>query len=254
MTWSITRTNSKFPKGDDVLAFKVSRPTCIAPGSGLLYVPVCTHSGRVLSAHQLRGIARVAQSAAAISLADRHLEPICRSARFPQSKGPEVLTGPARPGDSQSWGAGGDNIRNVTGTPDSGDRSRRNSSTRCPCAGRCSHYILNHREMYGLPHKFQHCLRRRQRHQRLEDSNDIGFTAVTRRGRSKTVPAGVYFRLQLGGISGHQGTSREHWRAAQARGLRRRGGRRGPRLHRAGRPHRPQEGPPEVRSRSLGAR
>ncbi len=37
----------------------------------------------------------------------------------------------------------------------------------------------------------------------LEDTNDIGFAAV-RVGEDQAVPAGVYFRMQLGGITGHQ--------------------------------------------------
>jgi ferredoxin-nitrite reductase len=37
----------------------------------------------------------------------------------------------------------------------------------------------------------------------LEDTNDIGFTAV-RVGEGKAVPAGIYFRVAFGGITGHK--------------------------------------------------
>src|SRR5205823_3986806 len=36
----------------------------------------------------------------------------------------------------------------------------------------------------------------------LEDTNDIGFAAV-RVGPGKAVPEGVYFRMLLGGLTGH---------------------------------------------------
>ncbi len=65
------------------------------------------------------------------------------------------------------------------------------------------HHILNHREMYGLPRKFNIAFDGGGAISALEDTNDIGFTAV-RVGEGKVVPAGVYFRLQLGGISGHK--------------------------------------------------
>ena len=70
-----------------------------------------------------------------------------------------------------------------------------------PLARELHHYILNHREMYGLPRKFNIGFDGGGRVAVLEETNDIGFAAV-RVGEGKPVPAGVYFRMALGGITG----------------------------------------------------
>ena len=63
------------------------------------------------------------------------------------------------------------------------------------------HYILNHREMYGLPRKFNIAFDGGGRVPALEDTNDIGFVACQVTGGR--LEPGIYFRLQLGGITGH---------------------------------------------------
>jgi ferredoxin-nitrite reductase len=63
-------------------------------------------------------------------------------------------------------------------------------------------HILNHREMYGLPRKFNIAFDGGGRVPVLEDTNDIGFVACQVTGGQGFEP-GVYFRLQLGGITGH---------------------------------------------------
>src|SRR5207302_3571590 len=70
------------------------------------------------------------------------------------------------------------------------------------------HYILNHRELYGLPRKFNIAFDGGGRVGILEDTNDIGFAAV-RVGPGKPVPEGVYFRLLLGGLTGHGSFARD---------------------------------------------
>jgi len=65
------------------------------------------------------------------------------------------------------------------------------------------HYILNHREMYGLPRKFNIAFDGGGRVAVLEDTNDIAFSAVQVTD-GFGVPAGVYYRLGLGGITGHR--------------------------------------------------
>ena len=50
-------------------------------------------------------------------------------------------------------GAGADNIRNITCSPTAGIDPRELIDTQ-PLARQMHHYILNHREMYGLPRKF----------------------------------------------------------------------------------------------------
>ena len=97
-------------------------------------------------------------------------------------------------------GSGADNIRNVTGSPTAGIDPQELIDTRPLCSA-MHHYILNHREMYGLPRKFNIAFDGGGRVPTLEDTNDIGFVAVP--GHGDGIEPGIYFRLQLGGITGH---------------------------------------------------
>jgi ferredoxin-nitrite reductase len=104
-------------------------------------------------------------------------------------------------------GSGADNIRNVTASPTAGIDPQELIDTR-PLARELHHYILNHREMYGLPRKFNIAFDGAGTIAALEDTNDVGFTAV-RVVEDKSVAAGVYFRLTLGGITGHKDFARD---------------------------------------------
>src|SRR5260370_5420209 len=100
-----------------------------------------------------------------------------------------------------SRGAGADNIRNITGSPAAGIDPQELYDTRPLCRD-MHHYILNHRELYGLPRKFNIAFDGGGKIPTLEDTNDIGFVAAEVTGGTGWEP-GVYFRLQLGGITGH---------------------------------------------------
>jgi ferredoxin-nitrite reductase len=100
-----------------------------------------------------------------------------------------------------SRGSGADNIRNITGSPTAGIDPQELYDTRSLCRA-MHHYILNHREMYGLPRKFNIAFDGGGRVPVLEDTNDIGFVACQVTGGTGLEP-GIYFRLQLGGITGH---------------------------------------------------
>ena len=76
-----------------------------------------------------------------------------------------------------SRGAGADNIRNITGSPTAGIDPQELIDTR-PLARVLHHHILNHRELYGLPRKFNIAFDGGGRVGVLEDTNDIGFAAV----------------------------------------------------------------------------
>jgi ferredoxin-nitrite reductase len=106
-----------------------------------------------------------------------------------------------------SRGSGADNIRNVTGTPTAGVDPQELIDTR-PYAREWHFHILNDRSLYGLPRKFNvgfdggGCIAV------LEDTNDIGFQAVEVRD-GFGAEAGVWFRLALGGITGHKDFARD---------------------------------------------
>jgi ferredoxin-nitrite reductase len=101
-----------------------------------------------------------------------------------------------------SRGSGADNIRNVTGTPTAGIDPQELIDTR-PYAREWHFHILNDRSLYGLPRKFNVAFDGAGLIPVLEDTNDIGFQAVEVKGGFALAP-GVWFRLCLGGLTGHQ--------------------------------------------------
>lgn len=130
-----------------------------------------------------------------------------------------------------SRGAGADNIRNVTASPNSGFDPGELLDVR-PFAKGLHHYILNQRDLYGLPRKFNVAFDNGGSISVAADTNDIGFIAcrVTEKSlltaggalssdqdpesRDKPAPTvsiqpGVYFRVQLGGITGHLDFARD---------------------------------------------
>jgi ferredoxin-nitrite reductase len=106
-------------------------------------------------------------------------------------------------------GSGADNIRNITCSPTAGIDPQELIDTRA-LARQMHHYILNHREMYGLPRKFNIAFDGGGAVSALEDTNDIGFTAMRlKSGDESAFPSGVAFRLTLGGITGHKDFARD---------------------------------------------
>jgi ferredoxin-nitrite reductase len=172
-----------------------------------------------ITSHQLRGLASLAEDcgngAADITtranLQLRELRPrsIVRALTRVQELG---LT---------SRGAGADNIRNVTATPTSGFDRDELIDVR-PYAHALHHYILNHRDLYGLPRKFNIAFDSGGAISTAADTNDIGFFAVRVTEKSlaalspseisnlkSEVQPGLYFRCEVGGISGHKDFARD---------------------------------------------
>jgi ferredoxin-nitrite reductase len=106
-----------------------------------------------------------------------------------------------------SRGSGADNIRNVTGTPTAGIDPQELLDTR-PYAREWHHHILNDRSLYGLPRKFNVAFDGAGRIAVLEETNDIGFQAVVVKDGFGVEP-GIWFRLMLGGVTGHKDFARD---------------------------------------------
>ncbi len=104
-------------------------------------------------------------------------------------------------------GSGADNIRNITGTPTAGIDPQELIDTR-PYTREWHFHILNERALYGLPRKFNVGFDGGGRIAVLEDTNDIGFQAVQVKPGFGAEP-GVWFRLRLGGITGHRDFARD---------------------------------------------
>lgn len=104
-------------------------------------------------------------------------------------------------------GAGADNIRDVTGSATAGIDPQEILDTR-PQARAWHHHVLNCRALYGLPRKFDVAFEGGGVIPTLAETNDIGFTAVRVRDGAP-IAAGPWYRLAVGGISGHRDIARD---------------------------------------------
>jgi ferredoxin-nitrite reductase len=106
-----------------------------------------------------------------------------------------------------SRGSGADNIRNVTGTPTAGVDPQEILDTR-EYAREWHYHILNDRALTGLPRKFNVAFDGAGKIAVLEDTNDIAFAAVEVKDGFGLEP-GIWFRLGIGGITGHRDFAKE---------------------------------------------
>ena len=100
-----------------------------------------------------------------------------------------------------SRGSGADNVRNITSSPLAGIDATEMIDTR-PMARALQFYLLNNRDLFGLPRKFNVSFDGGGRISVACETNDIGFIATRARPASGLAP-GVYFRVLLGGVTGH---------------------------------------------------
>jgi ferredoxin-nitrite reductase len=208
---------NKFPDPEHTYRFKFFGLFYVAPAQGSfmarLRVPACE-----LTAVQLHGLADLAHE-----LGDGYAHITTRGnlqiREFKPRDIIKVLTRIQELGLT-SRGAGCDNIRNLTASPDSGFAPDELLDVR-PHAKALHHYILNHRDLYGLPRKFNVAFDNGGSMSVAADTNDIGFIAVrvseaslaklqTPNSKLPTSPEpGIYFRVQLGGITGHKDFARD---------------------------------------------
>ena len=163
-----------FPKGTDVFLYKFSGLFHVAPAQDAFMCRLRIPGG-ALRAWQFRGVADLARR-----LGGGYADVTTRANLQIREIGPrdaaDVLEGLADLGII-TRGSGADNIRNVTASPTAGIDPQELIET-LPLAKEMHHYILNHREMYGLPRKFNIAFDGGGRVASLDDTNDIGFRAV----------------------------------------------------------------------------
>ncbi len=196
----------EFPKGTDVFLQKFQGLFYVAPAQKS-YMCRLRLPGGVLSGYQLNGLADLCEQFAG-GYADVTTRANLQLREIPAEHGIDVLYG-LRALGIINLGAGADNIRNVTCSALSGIDPDELIET-LPLAQQMHHYILNHRTMYGLPRKFNIAFEGCGQIASLEDTNDIGFTAVRVEQGNDTVGLtnGTYFLLSLGGITGHRDFAR----------------------------------------------
>ena len=198
--------DGRFPKGTDVFLFKFQGLFYVAPAQDSFMCRLRFPAG-IINSHQMRGLATLSEQ-----LANGCCDVTTRSNLQLREIGPkntvDLLTGLHDLGIIHR-GSGSDNIRNVTASPTAGIDPHELIDTR-PLARQMHHYILNHRDMYGLPRKFNIAFDGGGSVSTLEDTNDIGFVAVqVGEDTASQIPAGIYFRMQLGGITGHKDFARD---------------------------------------------
>jgi ferredoxin-nitrite reductase len=189
----------RVPVLDDLFRFKFHGLFYVAPAQDAFMVRLRI-PGAELSTHQLRGIAAMAADWGS-GRVDITTRSNLQVREFQPKDIVRVLNTISSLGMS-SRGSGADNIRNITASPITGLDPTELFDV-APLADAMGHYILNSRDMYGLPRKFNIAFDNGGAISVVADTNDIGFIAVqVKEGQS--VPAGVYFRVLLCGITGHK--------------------------------------------------
>jgi ferredoxin-nitrite reductase len=196
----------EFPKGTDVFLTKFQGLFHVAPAQNSFMCRMRIPGG-LLYGWQFRGLADLSDVSAG-GYIDITTRANLQFREIPADQAANILYG-IRELDVVSLGSGGDNIRNCTASALSGIDTTELVET-IPMAKRMHHYILNHREMYGLPRKFNIAFDGGGSIASLDDTNDIGFRAVNvpPEHASEDLPQGVYFQLTLGGITGHKDFAR----------------------------------------------
>jgi ferredoxin-nitrite reductase len=156
--------------------------------------------GGILFAHQLRGLAQLTENygSGRVDLTTRSNIQI----REFQPKDIVRVLSRIQTLGLTSRGSGADNIRNITASPITGIDTNELIDV-APLAEAMQAYITNSREMYDLPRKFNIAFDNGGSISALADTNDIGFIAV-RVAEGRDIPAGIYFRVMLCGITGHR--------------------------------------------------
>ena len=186
----------QFPRGVDVFLTKWHGLFYVAPAEDSFMCRLRIPNG-ILNAWQMRGLADAAQSFGG-GYCDVTTRANLQVREIPARHAIDMLMAVQALGLT-ARGSGADNIRNITGSATAGIDPQELFDTRPLCRD-MHHYILNHREMYGLPRKFNIAFDGGGRVPVLEDTNDIGFVAAR---ATDDAGGGIYFRLQLGGITGH---------------------------------------------------
>lgn len=103
---------------------------------------------------------------------------------------------------------GGDSARNITASPTSGFDPAEVADLH-QYGLDIGHRILNTRDLQGLPRKFNIAFDNGGSISCVSDTNDVGFVAVDVQENDADVTPGIYCRLILGGITGHEDFARD---------------------------------------------
>ena len=196
----------KFPDEKDTYYFRNHGMFYVAPAQNSLMLRCRIPAGELTSA-QLDGLADIAEAWGAGN-ADITTRANFQIRQIAPKNIVKVLLRLQEIGLT-SKGSGVDNVRNITATPTAGVDRDELIDTR-PLAKAMHHYILNNRDLFGLPRKFNIAYDGGGAINTAADTNDIGFIAVRVGEKGATgqngerIEPGVNFRVELAGITGHQ--------------------------------------------------
>lgn len=105
-------------------------------------------------------------------------------------------------------GTGADSARNITASPTAGFDPVELTDLHAYGID-VGHRILNTRDLHGLPRKFNIAFDNAGSISCVADTNDVGFIAVDVKANDRDVDPGIYCRLLLGGITGHEDFARD---------------------------------------------
>ena len=212
--------NNRAPEKEDIFRFKWNGLFFLTPVKDAFMARLRIPGGAVTS-HQLRELARAAQE-----LTSGYVQITTRAnfqMRLIQPKDcPEFLRRVQAAG-LHTRGAGADNIRNLTMNPTAGVDPVELIDVQ-PFVQSLAQIIINDRSFYNLPRKFNIAYDGGGLIGSVEDTNDIGVKAVrigtpstgsarnendvkqagSVLGAPNSPPSGVYFRIALGGATGHK--------------------------------------------------
>ena len=189
---------NKAPEKDDLFRFKWNGLFFLTPNKEA-YMARLRIPGGQLRTFQLREIAHVAQQ-----LTTGYVQVTTRAnfqLRLIQPKDAPALLQRIQSVGLHTRGAGADNIRNITANPTAGIDAQELIDT-MPLCHELAQIILNDRSFYDMPRKFNIAYDGGGLIGTVEDTNDIGAKAVR-------VGDAIFFRLALGGATGHKTFARD---------------------------------------------
>jgi len=190
---------NELPEGGDMFRFKFYGLFNVSPAQESLMLR-CRIPGGILKDYQMEGLAEMAVEWAG-GYSDVTTRANIQLREIEPKNAINVLEKLVSIGLT-SRGSGADNLRNITCSPTAGFDPDEIYDT-SGLAKAMHHIILNTRELYGLPRKFNISFDGGGAISVCADTNDIAFYAV-RVGEGEDAPPGVYFRVQLAGITGHK--------------------------------------------------
>jgi ferredoxin-nitrite reductase len=190
--------SNRAPDKDDVFRFKWNGLFFLSPVKDAYMARLRIPGGR-LKAFQLREVAAISRE-----LTSGYIQVTTRAnlqLRLVAPKdAPEFLRRLEAVGLT-TRGSGADNIRNLTTNPTAGIDPHELIDCH-PLVQELAQFILQHREFYDLPRKFNVAFDGGGLIGSVEDTNDIGVRAVRTDG-------GVHFRVAVGGATGHKAFARD---------------------------------------------